>query len=191
MLVTGLYLVLRLPLRGGVIIVEVVVLLFMVVAFSHLGTVLGRLILATGKILTVSLLVMLFSLTTQPKEILQFLKPSNPLFQTFQPIIYVISTILAVFPSIQYDLLRAVDSETIRMGKRVMFYQLTSWISILAVTLVRVLNRTERFTDTVIDRGYLSTEGLNMMTPRQTRLGDFLLLLVLIVPSAVLWMVVR
>jgi energy-coupling factor transporter transmembrane protein EcfT len=167
-----------------------IVVLFTLAASSHIDTIWGRLIIAAGKMVTISLLIMLFSLTTQPNEIFQLLKPSGLLFPAFQPTIYIFTTILAVFPSIQYDLLRAVDAETIRMGKRVMFYHFTSWLSILTVVLVRTLNRAERFTDTVIDRGYLPANGLRLLKSRRIRLVDFLILLVLVLPGLIFWMVV-
>lgn len=190
LLVAGLYLVFRLPLRFGMIISVGLMALFTLAAYTNIDTIWGRFIIAAGKMLTISLLVMLFSLTTQPNEIFQFLKLPGLLFRVVQPTIYIFTTILAVFPSIQYDLIRAVDAETIRMGKRVMFYHFTSWLSILTVVLVRTLNRAERFTDTVIDRGYIPANGLSLLKSRRVLLGDILLLLVLVLPGLIFWMIV-
>jgi energy-coupling factor transporter transmembrane protein EcfT len=188
----SLYLVLRLPLQSMMILsAAAVACLVLIVFFTQANNVWGRLIIAAGKMLTISFLVMLFSLTTQPNEIFQFLKPSSFLFKTIQPVIYILMTILAVFPSIQYDLFRAMDAEALRMGKRVMFYHVTSWLSILTVVLVRTLNRVERFTDTVIDRGYIPAEGLRPLKPRRVEFSDFLVLLACILPGLVFWMVLK
>jgi energy-coupling factor transporter transmembrane protein EcfT len=135
------------------------------------------------------MIVALFTMTTEPSSILEFLLPSNIVQSRLFPLAYIINTILAVLPSIQYDLQRAIDSETMRRGQRVNFYSIGSWLTILTVILVRVLNRAERFTDTVIDRGYIPSRGLNPLISHSLKWRDVLLALFVVAPGVLIWII--
>jgi energy-coupling factor transporter transmembrane protein EcfT len=142
---------------------------------------------AAGKVFCLSLIVALFTMTTKLSSILPLLLQSNAVQSRLYPLVYIVNTILAVLPSIQYDLQRAIDSETVRRGQKVNVYSLGSWFTILIVILVRVLNRAERFTDTVLDRGYLPSQGSYALINHSLKWGDILLTVLVVVPGLLIW----
>jgi energy-coupling factor transporter transmembrane protein EcfT len=184
MILTGL------PLRDPIIVGALVLILLGVGVTSTGQTIGGRLLLAAAKIVCLTMLVGLFSMTTKISAVIQFLRPSNSIASTLEPLAYMINTTLAVFPSIQYDLQRALDAETIRRGRRVRIYSVGSWATILTVVLVRALNRAERFTDTVLDRGYVPSRGLQYIGSHSFRWQDGLWALICIVPGLIIWIAV-
>ncbi len=189
-LIIGVITFLRLPLRGRAITSLLVLLMLLVVFTSSEDQWYGHLALVASKIFCLSMIVALFTMTTKLSSILQLLLPSKAVQSRLYPLAYIINTILAVLPSIQYDLQRAIDSETVRRGQKVNFYSLGSWFTILTVILVRVLNRAERFTDTVIDRGYIPSQGLNPLISHSLKWRDVLLALFVVAPGVLIWIIV-
>jgi energy-coupling factor transporter transmembrane protein EcfT len=183
----GFIILSRFPIRNRIMTGVIFCLLILVILTSSQQTILGRSVIAIGKVLCLFMVVALFTMTTRLNSILQLLDARERKFDTFYQVVYVINTTLAVAPSIQYDLQRAVDSETIRRGKRIRFYSLESWITILTITLVRTLNRTERFTDTVLDRGYMPSRGMHTLSERSVNKKDVLLTLSMIFPGLIIW----
>jgi energy-coupling factor transporter transmembrane protein EcfT len=182
----------RFPLQIGTVVLAILLeSVIFLVGYSHANNLWGQFSIAAGKMLAISFLITLFTLTTHPNEIFNLLRPSSYYFRMVQPVIYILLTILAVFPSIEYDLSRAIDAESLRLGKRIMFYHFSSWLSVLTVVVVRALNRAERFTDTVIDRGYTPAQGLILLESRRIRMIDFLVLLAFIVPGLFLMVVLK
>lgn len=183
LILVGVTLYLRLPLRTiGVIGVMIALLLVLVLTGSE-TTIGGRLLLAIAKVVCLTMMVRLFSMTTSLNAVLQFLRPSRISIPILESAAYMLSTILAVFPSIQYDLRRAMDAETIRRGKRIGFHSMGSWVTIVTVVLVRTMNRAERFTDTVWDRGYVPSQGLTPIGERSLRWQDIFLALLYVTPG--------
>jgi energy-coupling factor transporter transmembrane protein EcfT len=176
-------LIFRLPLRNQTILLVTILLLFLGVLVTPNAKIAVRLIVALGKIVCLMMIVAQFSMTTKLQELLQFGKPSNFISTALQPVMYVANSILAVLPSIQYDLQRAIDAETIRRGTKVQLYSVGSWVTILTVVLVRGLMRAERFTDTVIDRGFSSSEGLMPLSHQTLQWQDVMLTLLSIAPG--------
>jgi len=187
LLFAGATLLSKLPLRGAAIVAGMIVLLPLVTVTSTGQTIGGRLVLAAARVVCLTMMVGLFSMTTRLNATLQFLRPSRPIASMLEPVVYLVNTILAVFPSIQYDLRRAMDAEAIRRGKKVRFYSVGSWMTILVVVLVRAMNRAERFTDTVLDRGYVPSRGLRPVGERSLEWQDALLALLSIAPGLAIW----
>lgn len=176
-----------LPLRNRIFAGATLLLLILLVLTSSQETMLGHFIFAFGKVACLFLVVALFTMTTRLNSILQLLEPRNKNLCMFYQLVYVINTTLAVAPSIQYDLQRAIDSEKIRRGKKIGFFSIDSWVTILTITLVRALNRTERFTDTVLDRGFVTSQGMQTLSERPIDKKDVLLTLLMISPGIIIW----
>jgi energy-coupling factor transporter transmembrane protein EcfT len=186
-LLVGLFIVIGLPLRNKIFVGGSLLLLLLVVLSSSQETVIGHFILTLGKVACLFFVIALFTMTTRLNSILQLLVPRNKKLYIFSQLIYVINTTLAVAPSIQYDLQRAIDSETIRRGKKIGFFSFDSWVTIFSITLVRTLNRTERFTDTVIDRGFVPTEGIKTLSEHPINKKDVILTFFMISPGVIIW----
>ena len=133
------------------------------------------------------MVVTLFTMTTRLNSILQILHARNKDLQAFYQLAYIINTTFAVAPSIQYDLQHAIDTETIRRGKKIGLFSLDSWIAIFTITLVRTLNRTERFTETIIDRGYVLSEGMSVISERSANIKDIFLTGLFMIPGIIIW----
>jgi energy-coupling factor transporter transmembrane protein EcfT len=145
-----------------------------------------HLIVALGKVVALTMTLALFSMTTRLNEIVLLIKPSNSMGTSLQSIIYIVNTTLAVLPSIQFDLQRAIDAETIRRGRTVKLYSLGAWVTILTVVLVRALTRAERLAEAVIDRGYLPSKGITTLAPQPLHWRDVVLLILSITPGLVI-----
>lgn len=187
LLFVGFIMVIGLPLRNRIFTAVTLLLLVLVVISSSQDTMLGHFILAFGKVSCLFLLVALFTMTTRLNSILQLLDPRNKNLNVFYQLVYVINTTLAVSPSVQYDLQRAIDAETIRRGKKIGFFSLDSWVTILIITLVRSLNRTERFTDTVLDRGFMPSHKMRTLSEQPANRKDIILTLLMVSPGIIIW----
>lgn len=190
LLLTGTTILMKVPLRAPLIIGVLVLLLAGLTATSTEQTIAGRLIVATSKLVSLTLLVSLFSMTTKVTAILQFLR-SGSSRTALEPVAYIINTMLAVFPSIQYDMQRAFEAETIRRGKRVGYFSIGSWGTVLTVVVVRTMERAERFTETVIDRGYAPSQGVHFGGQPRISKRDLLTAVVCMLPGLFVWAAFR
>jgi energy-coupling factor transporter transmembrane protein EcfT len=184
-LITTATLLLGLPLRNRVILFVAILMLFGVAFWASSSTIGVRLVVAFGKIVCLMMILALFTMTTKLNEVLLFIRPSSSIMRTLHPLIYIVSITLAVLPSIQYDLQRAIDAETIRRGRRVRLYSVGSWVAIVIVVLVRALARAERLADAVIDRGYLPSKGLVPVGYRPLQLQDIIMAALSIMPGLI------
>jgi len=125
------------------------------------------LFIVLGKIISLTLLLSLFSMTTRINDLLELFTFSGKISTFLNPLYYLLNTSLAVFPSVQYDLQRAIEAEEARRGRKVKFYSLVSLVNITIILVVRTLNRSSRFTQTVIDRGYSLETGLSSVQYRE------------------------
>jgi energy-coupling factor transporter transmembrane protein EcfT len=187
LLLVGSILFLGLPLKNKIYSGILFLLLVWVSLPSAQPTNVGQFVLAIGKVTSMFMVVALFSMTTRLSSIIQLLDPKNTKHYTLSQMVYVINTTLAIAPSIQYDLQRAIDSETIRRGKKIGIFSFDSWVSILTITLVRTLNRSERFTDTVLDRGFVPSQGMRALSERPLNKYDVILSFLLIAPALMIW----
>lgn len=168
--ITGL--ALRLRLRMPFVVGIAVVVLGLLQVTGVWETFGGRLVFGAVKILALTMLLQLFSMTTKLSQALEFLQPTGSLGTFLEPVLYIANTILVILPSIQYDMQRAVDAETIRRRTGVQFYSFGSWVTVLSVVLVRTLGRAERFTDTLLDRGYPSSGATRLSGERALAWND-------------------
>lgn len=182
LLIVSATLILRLPLRNRTLVFMVITLLSLIVFLSPEMNVGARLVIAFGKIICLMLLLGLFTMTTKLNDILPSAASSSSVMPIFQPAIYLIGATLAALPSVQYDLQRAIDAESIRRGHKVRLYSPGGWITILTVTLTRTLTRAERWADTVTDRGYLLSSGLTPLYRQSFRFRDALLTALSVIP---------
>jgi energy-coupling factor transporter transmembrane protein EcfT len=143
------------------------------------------------RIVSFLLLLSLFTMTTRPMFVLQYLFRSKRLLPFIQPGLYILNTMLAVFPSLEYDLQRAVEAEKIRLGRAVRLFDLGSWMTVLIVTLTRALNRAERFADSVIDRGFSPHQEVTFFHERAASLADWGVLIGAVLPCLLIWGVLK
>jgi energy-coupling factor transporter transmembrane protein EcfT len=142
-----------------------------------------------GKVASITLILGLFSMTTRINDLLQLLSGSRIIKNHITPIFYLINTTLAVFPSVQYDIQRAIDAEEVRIGKKIKLYSLRSLINITIIIIVRIINRSNRFTQTIIDRGYSLQTGLSPIQESiALRWQDFLFIFVCLVPGIAIFL---
>lgn len=155
-------------------------------------TSLSSLAISIGKIASIFTLVSLFTLTTRPALMLQYLlKPRQAWLTYLQPGLYMFNTMLAVYPSLEYDLQRAIDAEKIRLGQTRVLLNLGSWMTILIVVLARTLTRAERFSDSVLDRGFSTEQVITVLQERSVSAKDWLLLGLGCIPMAIFWILSR
>jgi len=168
----------RLLIRSRVI--HLLAILFIIFAYLTKNSTIIILALGISKIAILTLLLDLFSMTTPYRDIMQLLSSSAPFIREINSIIYVANTTITIMPSIQYELLRAIDAETIRRGSSVKLYSFDSWVTILIVLVARTMIRAERFTDAVLDRGYIPSQRLVLSNTRPFSWSDFLIMVVLL-----------
>lgn len=149
----GITLCMHFPLRGWPISIILFISLGYLVFSQDPGNVLTNILILIAKVMIVYLVTALFSRSTRLTDLLNNLSSYSEKINILKSILYVINTILAILPSIQYEFNKAVTAEEIRRRKPLRFYNIDSFMLILNVTLVRILKRSERFTDTVLERG--------------------------------------
>ena len=146
--------------------------------------------LILGKVSSLTLILGLFSMTTRINTLLQLLSRSGIIISWVSPIYYLINTTLAVFPSVQYDIQRAIEAEEARKGRKVRFYSFDSHVNITTIILVRIINRSNRFTQTIIDRGYSLESGLSPIHKKATfEWQNLILTLVYLVPGIIVFVI--
>ena len=161
-----------LPLRQWIIVLPSMLLLILVSLLMPAAAVWTRLIVAWGKVVCLVMIFGLFCMTTKTNDILPLGRPPGVIAQVAYPIAFILNMTLAALPSMQYDLQRASDAETVRRGSRPTWFSASSWTTVLTVVLVRSVTRAERVASTVIDRGYSPSKGLAPLQRRPMALGD-------------------
>jgi energy-coupling factor transporter transmembrane protein EcfT len=188
-LFVGTTLCLRFPIRGLFLAVCLLLALGYITFFLPNENPVISLVIAFAKIFGISLVFALFSRTTKLNTFLNTLSSTSGKIDVLRPIFYVINTILAIFPSIQYEFDKAVMAEGIRRGKPLRYYNLDSYLLILSVTLVRIINRSERFTDTVIERGLTPGTKFHLPEERSATSKTIISGLVLFIPGCLtIWL---
>jgi len=158
-------------------------------ALFHVSSSLSSLAISIGRIASAFTLISLFTLSTRPALLLQYLlKPKQAWLRYLQPGLYIFNTTLAVLPSLEYDLSRAIDAEKIRLGQNRILLNLGSWMTILIVVLARTLTRAERFADSVLDRGFSPEQAITVLHEHPLIAKDWILLGIGCVPIVLLWM---
>lgn len=180
-----------LPLPHRIFTLTVVLLLVIVViARPDVGLVLN-LIQGLARITILSTVVLLLTITTRFGQTLQPLQRSHSGFSGARVARFLLNMTLMVVPSMQYDLQRAIDAETLRRGKRLKFYSLNSWVTVLTTVLVRSLSRAERLADTVLDRGLVLSEAPVPSDAQPLLVKDIILTLIAILPGVLVVTLLR
>lgn len=181
---TSVTLLLFLPLRGYILLFATLFLLLSNVLWPAENVILVWLGLISGKITCLFLLTRLFIMTTKPNEFLETgLGESGRWRKAAQPAVYILNTTIAILPSVQHDLQKAIDAEIMRRGHRMKLYSLSSWLAVLTTLIVRGLLRAQRVTETVIDRGFNLATGMTSLQERQMKRVDAILLILTIIPA--------
>jgi len=148
----------------GFILLSILIIIFWE---ARIPAYLVSLFIVLGKIASLTLLLSLFSMTTRINDLMELFTIPGRISTFLNPLYYLVNTSLAVFPSVQYDLQRAIEAEEARRGRKVKFYSLVSLVNVTIILVVRTLNRSNRFTQTVIDRGYSLQTGLSSIQHRR------------------------
>lgn len=179
------FLVLKFPLLyKGYVIFNISILLIGIFLESIIPAYLLSVFQVLGKMTSLTLLLGIFSMTTRITDLLRLFTRFGSLSGILNPLYYLINTSLAILPSVQYDLQRSIEAEEARKGKKVKFYSLISLINITIIIIVRTINRSNRFAQTVYDRGYSLQSGLSTIHERETfNLGTLTLILSSVLPG--------
>lgn len=178
---------LKLPLRSRLLVLLLIILLTLFTVTNTTGTFV-EIVITIGKIVTLILLTSLFTMTTSSSDGLALLKPGHPLAIILHPLTYMMHTMFAVLPSVQYDLQRAIDAETLRRGGSSPLYSLLSWRTIISILLVRVSVRANRWVESVIERGFSFEQSFTPLTPQVWNGSTIIIFLLLLLPGALLFM---
>ena len=184
-------LLLGLPLRQWVMVLVAMLLLGLEFIVGWETTLVARFVFGFGKVVCLSSIIDLFTMTTRTRQVLQHLQWSGSGLPGLGSALYLVNTTLAVVPSIQYDLQRARDAETLRRGTKLRFYSLNSWVTVLTIVLVRAMSRSERLANTVIDRGLFPSDGLVPLASPPMHWRDLFLAIVATVPAVILVVALR
>ena len=149
---------------------------------------LPQIVLAVGQVVALNCLIALFNMTTRPRDIVALLSASDVLRRNLGPTLFVVSAMITVTPTIERDIQRAIDTETLRRGAAPRFYSLAAWSAILVVLLSRVLRRAEALATAMVDRGYSPDAPQTMTNHWQNRWQDVAVALLLAAPAAaIVW----
>lgn len=143
--------------------------------------------LALCKVLCVAQVFALFSMTTPVPELLRLFSAGVFRLPGVSTLAYVLTTTLAVLPSVQRDLRKALDVAMLRGGGRRTLLVPSTWTAVVLDLLVRTVLRSQRLGDAVADRGFRLARGLTPLPGQQLRPSDVLLGIVLAVPGIVVY----
>lgn len=179
-------LLLGLPLKPRISLGSIVVMLIAVWYFEPLPTLLMQLALAIGKVMALNLMLALFNMTTRPRDLIAQLTSVKRTGQYLGPILFTISTIFAVTPTVERDIRKTIDVETLRRGAAPKAYSLSAWATILVILLSRVLRRAEALATAIADRGYSPSSPISFTNNWRIRWQDIAVALFLAIPAAVI-----
>ena len=110
---------------------------------------LRQLVVGMGRVVCLLLLVSLFGMVTRANDLLPV---GNR--RWLYNIAFVVSLTTATLPGVQYDLQRAIDTETLRRRKAISPFNIGAWLGLLPRLIVRGLARADRLADAAFDRGF-------------------------------------
>ena len=173
----------RLQVPGRVSLIIAAILLIVIEVFAYEQKFAITIIFALSRVFGLSFLISTMAMTTQLHEVLGTLNISGRLAIRLQPALYIVSMSLVVFPSIQYDLGRAIDAEKVRRQGPLHVYHFGGWIIVISTLLVRLMKRAERFTDTILERGYLPGISVYQHVTKRLTWSDYLSGLIVLLPG--------
>lgn len=184
--ITATILLLTLPFNLRISFCTVAILLLAIWYFEPASKLMQQLVLAIGKITTLNLMIALFNMTTRPRDLIALLASVKNVRQHFGSVLFTVSTMITVAPTIERDVQRAIDTETLRRGSAPRFFSLNAWAAILIILLSRVLKRAEALTTSILDRGYSPSSSVTFINHRNTRWQDVAVMLALSIPAIVI-----
>lgn len=182
--ITVTILSLALPLNNRISLGVATVLLIAIWYFEPVPALGQQLVVAIGKIVILNLMIGLFNMTTRPRDLLTLLPSAPNVRRYFGPILFTASTMITVAPTIERDIQRAIDAETLRRGSAPQIFSLSAWAAILVIVLSRVLRRAEALTTAILDRGYSPSIPMVFIKHWETRRQDVIVTLILSIPAA-------
>ncbi|MGH2485497.1 MAG: CbiQ family ECF transporter T component [Ktedonobacterales bacterium] len=144
------------------------------------------LLMALCKVCCVAQVLAIFGGTTPPTELLRLFSARVLRVPGVHALMYVLSTTLAVLPSMQRDIRKSMDATILRGGSRLTFLKPRTWRSLLLDVLVRTIYRSQRLADAVADRGFRLEAGLTVMPYQRLGVLDVALTVLLLLPGLVL-----
>ena len=141
-------------------------------------------ILGIAKLVCLALVIGIFAAMTQTSELLNVFSAAGNSIPGTRPLMYLLSTTLAVLPSLQRDVARSVDVAILRGGGRATLAAPKTWGTILIDVLVRAVLRGQRMADAVVARGFRLSTGLAPLPLQRFHFSDLLVGLILIAPGA-------
>jgi energy-coupling factor transporter transmembrane protein EcfT len=179
----------RLPLRSWV--VPLLAALALLAALLQPAGLLQIALLGAGRLLCLLQLLTLFGTITQTTELLQALTLLANRLPALHALLYVLSSTLAVLPSIRQDVRKSMDVAILRKGSRATLLSIGTWSTILTDLLVRAMLRGQRLAEAVADRGYRLSVGLTPLPSQRFRLFDLMIGLALLLPGLAIFEVLR
>lgn len=143
--------------------------------------------LALCKVLCIAQVVAVFSLTTPVPELLRVFSAGVFRLPGINTLAYLLSTTLAVLPSVQRDLRKSLEVAILRRGSRRTLLRPSTWTAVVLDLLVRTVLRSQRLGDAVADRGFNLAHGLTPLPGQWLRPLDVLLGVALAVPGLVVY----
>ena len=132
-------------------------------------------LLGGAKLVAIALAIAWFGSLTDTPELLDFFSLLSAGLPGLRSPLYILSTLLAVLPSIQTDVRKSLDAAMIRGGGRAALLAPGAWAGALTDTIVRVALRGERLAAAASARGFRLRDGLTPLTRRPFTLADGLL----------------
>jgi biotin transport system permease protein len=161
----------------------VAILLIIAVSFLEPVLLLQQIVLAIGKVVALNLMISLFNMTTRTRDLVALLASVDNVRRYFGPLLFTVSTMITVTPTIERDIQRAIDTETLRRGTAPSFFSLNAWAAILVILLSRVLKRADALTAAILDRGFSLSSLVSFTNHWQSRWQDVPLTFLLALPA--------
>lgn len=176
---------LGLPLNNRISLGVTIAVLIVGWYFDQAPTVMQQIALAVGKVVALNLMIALFNMTTRTRDLLALLGSAQNIRRYFGPALFMVSTMITVTPTIERDIRRAIDAETLRRGSPLRF-SLSAWIAILVILLNRVMRRAEALTTAMMDRGYSPSSLVTLAPGWENHWQHVIITILLAVPAIVI-----
>jgi len=176
-------LILGLWIRGQFLVFITGLLLILAMLPSFFSPLISNLIIGLSKLVSISLVIGLFTMTTKVSQVLQLLHNHGRNTSFLRQVAYIVYTMVSALPVIKYDLQRAIDAEILRQSHQTRLIWLSSWINIVIIVLNRALARSERFADSVLDRGFNLGRGFSSSDAQSLTWNDWVAACIFVVPG--------
>ncbi len=158
---------------------------------SLAGSLVSSLILGMVKLAIIAVVIAWFGAYTDTSELLGFFSWVSAIAPIVRSPLYILSTLLAILPSIKTDVQKSLDVSILRRGGRMALLWPGAWLDTLIDVIVRAAHRSERLASTAIARGFRLRDGLTPPDRRRLTLGDVGLMTAIVLLGALLYEVIR